>query len=277
MQEIAPNILIEKNPLGLITGIIRTEEGTVLIDSPVRLEELNPWRSAAAHSPRSAPRFLIILDTNYDRLLSAKGLDYVIIAHANSLLPARPTTATTKAQEEQTTGGDTYESLNGSGRQILPESTFQQDLRLYLGSMEMHLEHHTGVSNAGVWVELPEQKVLFVGDTVMGDQPPFLAYFDAEAWLADLDLLTSARYQGYQIISSRIGIVSTEQIHAMRSNIAFIRDALSPLLEANASLEEILRLTPKIMDHYQGEPVLQDLYYNRLRWGLTTYYEVHHR
>jgi cyclase len=276
MQEIAPNVFIEKNSLGLITGVIRTEEGTVLIDSPIRLDDSHPWRSGSAHASHSALRFLVLLDTNYDRLLSAKGMDYVIIAHANSLLPVKPKPASAKAQEDQSSTGETMENLNSPGRQILPEITFQQDLDIYLGPVELHLEHHTGVSNAGLWVELPKEKVLFIRDTVTDAQPPFIAYFDADVWLADLDLLSSQRYQGYQMVSSRSGIITSDQIAAMSTNIAFIRDALNPLMEANASLEEALALIPKIMARYNVEPMLQDLYYNRLRWGLTTYYESHH-
>ena len=275
MQEIAPNVFITTNSLGLITGIIHPEEGLVFIDSPTRLDELDSIGAKLTGNAKPSPRFLVVLDTNYDRLLSAKGMDFIIIAHCNSITPTKPKSGAAKASEDQTSLGDTSDSPNGSMRQFSPEIVFQTDLRIFLGTMEIRLEHHAGVNSAGVWVELPQQKLLFVGDAVMGDEPPFLAYFDADTWLTDLELLASERFRGYQIISSRCGIVTQEQIDIMHQRLTYIRDTLNPLLENKASLDEMLKLIPQIIDYYNVPPLLHDLYYNRLRWGLTTYYENH--
>ncbi len=275
MQEIAPNVFITTNSLGLITGIIHPEEGLVLIDSPTRLDDLESIGAKSTGNAKPSPRFLVILDTNYDRLLSAKGMDFIIIAHINSISSTKPKSGAAKTSEDQTSPGDTPDSPNGSMRQFSPEIVFQTDLTIFLGTMEVRLEHHAGVNNAGVWVELPQQRVLFVGDAVMGDEPPFLAYFDADTWLTDLELLASERFEGYQIISSRCGIVSQEQIDAMHERLTYIRDTLKPLVESKASLDELLNTIPQIMEYYNVPPLLHDLYYNRLRWGLTTYYENH--
>ena len=275
MQEIAPNVFITTNSLGLITGIIHPEEGLVLIDSPTRLDDLESIGAKSTGIVKPSPRFLVILDTNYDRLLSAKGMDFIVIAHVNSTSSTKPKSGVAKASEDQISSGDTPDSPNGSMRQFSPEIVFQTDLTIFLGTIEVRLEHHAGVNNAGIWVELPQQRVLFVGDAVMGDEPPFLAYFDADTWLTDLELLASERFQGYQIISSRCGIVSQEQIDAMHERLTYIRDTLKPLLESKASLDELLNTIPQIMEYYNVPPLLHDLYYNRLRWGLTTYYENH--
>jgi len=142
--------------------------------------------------------------------------------------------------------------------------------------MELRLEHHRGANIAGSWVELPKEKVLFVGDTVMGDQPPFLAYFNADAWLADLELLNADRFKEYQIVSSRAGLVNPEQVMEMKQVVNKIKTLLDPLMQSNASLDEILKLIPIILEDYHVDAVRRDLYYNRLRWGLSTYYELNH-
>jgi hypothetical protein len=61
----------------------------------------------------------------------------------------------------------------------------------------------------------------------------------------------------------------------MHERLTYIRDTLKPLLESKASLDELLNTIPQIMEYYNVPPLLHDLYYNRLRWGLTTYYENH--
>jgi len=276
MQEIAPHVFIEKNSLGLMIGLISTEKGSVLIDSPLRQDDLSAWRNNEPMIKICDPRFLIILDINYDRLLSAKGSDCIVIAQANSVMPVKAKPTSTKTTDEQTDSSESYESPASSARPILPDFIFQEDFGIFLGNMELRLEHHRGANIAGSWVELPKEKVLFVGDTVMGDQPPFLAYFNADAWLADLELLSADSFKEYQIVSSRAGLVNPEQVLEMKQVVNKIKTLLDPLMQSNASLDEILKLIPIILEDYHVDAVRRDLYYNRLRWGLSTYYELNH-
>jgi len=276
MQEIAPHIFIDRNSLGLIIGLISTEKGSVLIDSPLRQEDLSAWRNNEPIVKISDPRYLVILDINYDRLLSAKGSDCIVIAQANSVLPLKAKPSSTKTTDEQTDTGESYELPATSGRPILPDFIFQEDLGIFLANTELRLEHHRGANMAGTWVELPKENVLFVGDTVMGDQPPFLAYFNADAWLVDLELLSGDRFKDYQIISSRAGLINPEQVLEMRQVVNKIKTLLDPLMQTNASLDEIFKIIPIILEDYHVDAVRRDLYFNRLRWGLSTYYELNH-
>ncbi|MFZ3151535.1 MAG: hypothetical protein WA116_07615 [Anaerolineaceae bacterium] len=273
MQEIAPNIYIENNSLGLVTGVIRTEEGSILVDSPIRLDEQKSWRSGTARLILGEPRFLITLDTNYDRLLSAKGSDSVIIAQSNCFGQSRARSATTKGQEDLLGYSESVDVMNGGTRWFPPEISFQEDLSLFFGTSEINLEHHSGANNAGIWVILPKEKVIFVGDSVLVDQPPFLAYSDLDAWIEDLKQLGTKPFKGFQIISARSGLVNHEQVKAMERLITSIKHLLDPLMEENASLETVLGSIPKIMKRFEVSQSTSELYYNRLRWGMTTYYE----
>lgn len=277
MQEISPNVFIDHNALGLITGLVRTEEGTVLIDWLVRPDESKPWKGSVAKFGSGDARFLITLDTNYDRQLSAKGSNSVIIAQANALLPPKTRQNVTKVQEELTGINDAHEVMVTSSRCLPPEITFTNNLKISIGGMEIQLESHSGSNNAGIWAILPKEKVIFVGDTVLVDQPPFLAYSNLENWIADIDLLISRTFRAYQIVSSRSGIVNIDQVRAMGRMLRVIQRYLSPLAEKKAEFDEFLAVIPKIMKRFDVSPVAREQYYNRLRWGLATYYEINFR
>ena len=71
MQEIAPMCLLNTTHL-IDYGCDPGNSGSVLIDSPNRQDEMRSWRGGTARLITGEPRFLVHLDTNYDRLLSIK-------------------------------------------------------------------------------------------------------------------------------------------------------------------------------------------------------------
>lgn len=271
MQEVTPTVLIQQNALGLYTGIIQTKEGNILIDSPYRTDDLKAWGSRSA---KSDSIFLVLLDTQYDRTLSAKGCDCIIVSQSDYLLPAKPRQQAVKLQEELLGSADGHEQIGSSSRPYSPEISFDQNMNLFFGGSEVLLEHHPGSNVAGIWAILPQEKVIFVGDSVMVNQPPFLAYSDPTAWAADMKLLASRAYKGYQIVSSRAGLVTQDQVRAMGKLMTFIQNSIDTLREKNADLDTYLELIPRILKRIEYSPAEGELFFNRLRWGLTTYFEL---
>lgn len=271
MQELTPNVSIQQNALGLYTGIIQTKDGNILIDSPYRTDEPKNWGNRTS---KSDSIFLVLLDTQYDRTLSAKGCDCIIVSQSDYLLPARPRQQAVKLQEELLGAGDSHEMVGSTSRPYSPEISFEQNMNLFFGGVEVLLEHHPGSNVAGIWATLPKEKVIFVGDSVMVNQPPFLAYSNPAAWAADMKLLASRAFKGYQIVSSRAGVVTQDQVRAMGKLMTFIQNSIETLKEKNADLDTYLELIPRILKRIEYLPAEGELFFNRLRWGLTTYYEL---
>ena len=274
MQEIAPNVFIDNNSLGLVTGVIRTDAGSVLVDSPSRQDDARSWRSGTAKLVLGEPKFLINLDTNYDRILSAKGTECVIITQANTVTVPRGKAAAAKNQDDGLSDTETHDQQSSSPLRWNPPAIVVEDnLSIHLGGVQIDLEHHAGSNSAGIWVILPQQKVVFVGDSVLVDQAPFLAYANLAIWQEDLQLLSSRNYKGFQIVSSRSGVVSIEQVREMAKLIAFISNLMETLIQNRSDLEGFNLLIPKIMKKIHVLPGSEDLCTNRLRWGLATWYE----
>jgi glyoxylase-like metal-dependent hydrolase (beta-lactamase superfamily II) len=149
------------------------------------------------------------------------------VAHEKTAYIFRTRPGTFKAQGEET--GADWESIPGLGsvRWAPPEISFLDQLSLHWGDSPVLLEHHPGPSNGSIWVNLPEEKVLFIGDTVMKNQPPFLAGSNLKAWLESLSLLLESDYKGYTFISSRGGVVTTAVIKAQYDLLKHIHDKLN--------------------------------------------------
>jgi len=59
----------------------------------------------------------------------------------------------------------------------------------------------------------------------------------------------------------------------MAKMIAYIRSLLEPLDAKKSVIDEYHAVIPKIMKKFELTPNESELYFNRLRWGLSTYFE----
>jgi glyoxylase-like metal-dependent hydrolase (beta-lactamase superfamily II) len=92
------------------------------------------------------------------------------------------------------------------------------------------LENHPGPHPGAIWVVMPEEKIVFVGDTVVKNQPAFLAHANLPAWLESLALLQSKEYSNYTVISGRDGTVLQRSSRARPiSSKTYIREWKSSL------------------------------------------------
>lgn len=278
MKEIAENIGIEQNSLGLIGGFINGKNRVVLIDSPFKKSVHCNWRASLGLDENEQQCYLIVLDTNYDRLMGLKGCDCVIVAQNNAIAPIRSRSLSPKLGDEVQQYSESVEPVVSINRLVPPEMSFEKNLRLFVDDMQIDLEHHAGANQAGVWVDIPEEKIVFVGDTVLAEQPPFLAYADLAVWEEDLKILASKRFKDYQIISSRSGLVEHEQVAEMAARITFIRELFDDLKEKEAPFDEWLASIEQISAKtYQLDLFNNEIFYNRLHWGITTYYDLNIR
>ncbi len=190
MQSIAKDIYIEDQYPGVTLGAINFPHGLIQIDAPPSPEDGRAWRAALLNLGGGAERLLVNLDAHPDRTLGARAMDCTVVAHEKTAQVFRSRPNTFKAQGDET--GADWESIPGLGniRWAPPEITFSHQMTIHWG--ESAVCSSTIPAPAGAtWVILPGAKVVFVGDAVLKNQPPFLAGADLPAWLETLKLLLS--------------------------------------------------------------------------------------
>lgn len=271
MQEITKNIFIEDQFLGVTLGVIVTPRGLIQIDAPPSPEDARSWRASLMNLGGGVDRLLINMDAHPDRTLGARAMDCTVVAHEKTAYIFRTRPGTFKAQGEET--GADWESIPGLGsvRWAPPEISFLDQLSLHWGDSPVLLEHRPGPSNGSIWVNLPEEKVLFIGDTVMKNQPPFLAGSNLKAWLESLSLLLESDYKGYTFISSRGGVVTTAVIKAQYDFLKHVHDKLNKSTSKKPNPAAVEKMVATLLTWFKAPAARQKQFAQRLRYGLLHY------
>ena len=104
-----------------------------------------------------------------------------------------------------------------------------------------------GPSAGSTWAILPEEKVVFVGDAVLRNQPPFLAGADLPAWLDTLKLLLSPAYRGWLVVSGRGGLVKADVIRAQKDYLDQVLNKIEKLAQKKAAPEAVENLVAPLL------------------------------
>jgi len=277
MKEIAKNVFIENSFPGVILGAIRLEQGLILIDTPLYSRDAQLWRSSLTKSGSSSERLLVLLDEHLDRSIGTRAMKCVTIAHERTaqVLGNRPTSA--KPVSAKT--GALWETLEDLGtiHGLQPEITFTHSMNINWGDEPVVLEYHAGPSRGSIWVLLPAAKVIFIGDCVLNNQPPFLASADLDAWLESLSLLRSSKYRDYILISGRSGMVTQKEAKNQTALLKRILSGLEKLAhhktEPGANEDFALELLKDFSARNRKE---EEMFKARLLWGLQQLYNNHY-
>ena len=272
MQQIERGIYYEDGYLGVTLGGLVFSHGTIMIDAPLRADEARSWRSALLNQRGGSNRLLINLDAHPDRTLGARSMECTIVAHQKTADVFRNRSTIFKGQNIET--GSIWENYTDAigVRWANPDITFTDRMSLHWGGPEVVIEHHPGPSIGATWVLIPETKVVFIGDAVVLEQPPFLANADLIAWLEALELLSNF-YKDYMIISSRGGPVPIEAVRAQIKYLERVNKGLERLANKNAQPDSTEGLIASLLtDFSTTSPELNEKFTQRLRYGLMQYY-----
>ena len=276
MQSLKENVHIEDSYAGVTLGAINLPRGMIYIDAPLAPEDARSWRTNLLHLESGHERLLICLDTNIDRIIGMRAMDSTVLAHEGLAAHFNNRSGVFKPQGQRTGSAWENNPAIGNIRWALPQITFSKKITMYWGTTPLIFEHHPGADKGTLWLILPEEKVVFVGDTILKNQPPFLANADLPNWLADLDLLASEKYQGYTIVSGRGGVCASSTVEKQRQIIADIHEKLKALSEKDAAVEETEALIPQLLSSLRFLVSEKELFTQRLRHGLKEYYLRHY-
>jgi glyoxylase-like metal-dependent hydrolase (beta-lactamase superfamily II) len=277
MQSISPDIYVEDQFLGATLGIINMPHGLIQIDAPPSPEDGRTWRAVLLNLGGGSERLLVNLDAHPDRTLGARAMDCTIVAQEKTAHVFRTRPTTFKAQGEET--GSDWESIPGLGniRWVPPEITFSHQMTIHWGDNPVVLEHHPGPTSGATWVILPEAKVVFVGDAVLKNQPPFLAGADLPVWLDTLKLLLSPAYRNWLVVSGRGGVVAAEVIRSQREFLDQLLNKIEKMANKKSPPETVENLVPGLLHSFKIPSSQLQKYTRRLRYGLHHYYSRHYR
>ncbi len=275
MRKITRSIYFESNYGGASVGALLFPEHTVLVDAPLHSENSRAWLADLHQAGASPNRTLVYLDSHLDRTLGAQTLQASVIAHVETAhqMGRRATVFKTLRQE---TGAEWESTAGLTGlRLILPEVTFSSTAQLHFQERSLQIEERAAASPGACWLMQPEDGVLFVGDTLTLNEPPFLGQADIPAWMEQLDELQSRQYKDFTIIAGRGGKAEARDIKQMQ---AWLKDMHAKLRSASKGRHaegDIEKLAIKAADRYKPAPKQRTKYIQRLQFGMREYAARH--
>jgi glyoxylase-like metal-dependent hydrolase (beta-lactamase superfamily II) len=276
MDAIAENVYLEDRYLGVTLGVITQPRGLIQVDAPPSPEDGRAWRASLMGMGNGPERVLVNLDSHPDRTLGVRAMDCTVIAHEKTAQAFRNRPTTFKAQGDET--GANWEAIAGLGsvRWAPPEISFVERMVIHWSETPILLESRPGPSSGAIWVQLPAEKVVFVGDAVMKGQPPFLANADLPQWIETLKILLEPEYKGYTIVSGRGGVVNQQVVRSQIDILKRIHDKIDKAGKKKPAVPPTDKLAEQILKDFKAPAARQRQYLHRLKHGLHHYYVRHY-
>ena len=198
MQQVTDRVYTETTIRGCNPSFVVTSAGTVVIDTPQLPTRAVAMREEVeAHGPI---RYLVNTEHHVDHIfgnywfrgageiVNHKGLyDRFMVVYpeldpfeyAREAIPTHDPEGTALFPDR-----DEYEADPGKGTIV-----FTGDLSLRVGEHDFHLLHTPGHTPGQVAVYVPDERVVFTGDTVFSQCQTWLMTSDVNQWIGALDLL----------------------------------------------------------------------------------------
>lgn len=223
MQEIAPGVYVNLDFRGCNVGLIETDDGNILIDTPMIPSESRRWLEYIRQITGNKP-ILYVINTDHHRghVLGNQYYDAPVIAHDLAWKNMRGYGANFCQRVVDSFKREPKVQAELSDLRIVrPTITFDTRMDIEHGGRTVRLIHVGGHTEATIIIWLPEEKVLFAGDTVWWDQHPYMAQANSKQWL---DALRQIRKLHPQIIVPGHGPLTTvEATEPLSAYIRYVR------------------------------------------------------
>lgn len=195
MEAVTKNVKVKTDVRGCNYGYVRTSEGIVIIDTPQLPTRAVELREEVLDA--GPLRFLINTEHHIDHIFGNHFFSGMCPVVGHEYILDEFWTVST---------GDPYAYMaevvskdDPPGMSVFPSEqdyivnspniTFSKHLRLYLGDHVFELIHTPGHTRGQIAVHLPQERVVFVGDTIFCECQTWFHSADPEAWLRSLEFL----------------------------------------------------------------------------------------
>lgn len=255
-REVAPNVFVETEFHGANVGFVVTDEGVILIDTPLLPEDARSWMEEIRR--RTDREIVYIINTDHHR-------GHIL---GNQYFPTAAVIAHEFAWKNMKSYGDSFrtrllnlyrermpsavEEWGQNLHIVLPEITFTDRTILFKGDKEIQLIPLGGHTEATTVVYFPEDQLLFAGDLVVTDRPPFLSQGDTGEWLAALRYLRKLNYE--LLIPGHGELTGKEATENMSEFLRLVRRKVRSAYRAGLSKADTARSLRHLLNYWPIPP-----------------------
>jgi cyclase len=177
---------------------INTDEGAVLVDTPMLPEHIAEWKAFVTGMNSKGIKYIINTHIHFDHIIGNSQLGGTTIMHEKMRENLFKKNATLRdAFVVPGTPGRTQEQIDFILSQplIASEITMAEDLTLHLGNHTLRLYHVGGHTPDSIIVYIDEDKVLMAGDNIVSGMHPYKGDACFNDWIKALERMKTLDIQ----------------------------------------------------------------------------------
>jgi cyclase len=271
VEEIAKNVFVKLDYEGANVGCILTEDGAIVIDTPMIPKEAKDWARTVSEITDNV---LFVFNTDHHRahIMGNQFFDAPIMSHE-------------AAWKEMANYKDTFiertknlfkkrpeiQKQFDEIRIVKPELSFTGRLIMYKGGRELHFVHLGGHTPATSGLYLPDEKLLFTGDLVVVDEHPALGQCDSEEWLVKLRWLRRQKYS--QLVPGHGPLCNVEASEPVSEYIRAMRSKVRRQYKSGRTKAEAAVVISQMIDYFPYRQGEKSIIEKRIRAGVSRVYD----
>jgi len=186
MEHVKDNIYAELISPGCNIGIITTNRGTLIVDTPLLSQQAKAISDALSAQNHKPVRFIVISHPHGDHILGTDlfGEDVLVIGNRTTYEKMGQHSPTWVREWVKTWNWEDQNEVEemASAHITPPEVIFQDELTLNIGGLEMWILPLPGHLAESVGVFVPEAGVLITGDTLFCGHHPYMGEANFQMW-----------------------------------------------------------------------------------------------
>jgi glyoxylase-like metal-dependent hydrolase (beta-lactamase superfamily II) len=274
MDKLTPHVFVESSYRGSTVGAIVTPLGVVCVDTPLLPAEARHWQLRLAELTRQPIIYTIYTDGHRDRVLGQQRLGGQVVAHEATWEKLRSYGDAMRQQAieflQHHGAPEAAEELSRNLQLGLPQLTVSNGgtLTLHLDKPKIVVRPVGGATPGSLWVELPDQGVVFAGDIVTQSTHPFMSEATTAVWLERLAELRDANYFAAKIVPGRGHGYKRTDTQLVTDYLTAMRQRVQQLMTERRGKFEAAELLPEFLDWFPIPNDEHERVQRRIRTGL---------
>ena len=271
LQEISEGVFVDLDYEGANVGCILTDEGAIVIDTPIIPEEAKHWAKTIS---KITDKVMYVYNTDHHRahIMGNQYFDAPVIAHeaAWKEMANYKDTFIERTKNLFKKRSDVQQQFSET-RIVPPELCFTGKLVMERGGRKIHFVHLGGHTPATSGLYLPDERILFSGDLVVVDEHPALGQCDSEEWLVKLRWLRRQKYD--QVIPGHGPLCNVEASEPVSEYIRAMRSKVRSQYKSGRTKAEAAVVISQMLDFFPYRPGEKSIIEKRIRAGVSRVYD----
>lgn len=270
MQSLARGVFVTPSYRGVNLGLVETEKGVVLVDTPMLPTLARKWAGEArSHGPI---KYIVNTDHLQEHTMGNRFIEGDIVAHEETRDRMR---MTEKAKEQYRKFVAEHDPeavpLVEDFEPRLPNITLFDRLTVFSGDRELEFVHLPGHATNNIGLYLPDARILFAGDTVVNGYRPYLGLSNIRDWLMTLRAIQVMEVDW--IVPGHGEPLTPDGLDELIDYLELMTGRVQQLIEEGRARDEVVSKMMQYFEEWPIDPERRDEERNLFRQGVRQVYD----